>query len=181
MRLQILRHAHPLTNGRLAGRLDVDADCHDSAAFTYIRNRIGKAGQVISSPAKRCLQTAEALGFSHPETYPDLWEQDYGDWEGKLYTDLPDLGALPAAELAPYRPAGGESFDDMAARVIPVLQALESDTLIAAHAGTVRAALSMVVGANALSFSVAPLSLTILRKSGADWAIETVNLTAPGA
>ena len=43
-----------------------------------------------------------------------------------------------------------------------------------------RAALSMVVGPAALSFAVAPLSLTALQRvgAGADWAVQTVNLCA---
>lgn len=179
MRLQILRHAIPLTNGCLAGRTDVDADCSNSDAFTYIRRRIGSPEKILCSPAKRCIQTAAGLGITTPETHPDLWEQDYGDWEGKSYGDLPDLGQLAPDELAAHRPKTGESFNDMSARVLPVLQSLQTDTLIIAHAGIVRVALSMVVGANALSFSVDPLSLTTLRNSGGGWAIEHVNLTAP--
>ena len=35
------------------------------------------------------------------------------------------------------------------------------------------------VGHAALSFHVAPLSLTILRRSGGDWSVEAVNITPP--
>lgn len=142
-----------------------------------MRRMIGAPGQVISSPARRCLQTAAALGFGAPSTNPGLWEQDYGDWEGQRYEDLPDLGRLDPPDLAVHRPEGGESFNDMAARVLPELRALRDDTLIVAHAGTVRAALSLVVGAAALSFAVSPLSLTVMRYSG-EWSVEAVNLTA---
>ena len=108
-----------------------------------------------------------------------LWEQDYGAWEGLDYARLPDLGPLTPAELSRHRPDGGESFQDMAARVLPKLKALDEDTLIVGHAGTVRAGLSLVVGHAALSFHVAPLSLTILRRSGGDWSVEAVNITPP--
>lgn len=177
MRLKLLRHAPPLNDGRLAGRREVDADCSDSTAFTAMRALIGAPGQILCSPAQRCLQTAEALGFPDPATMPQLWEQNYGQWEGLRFNDLPDLGTLSPAELAAHRPDQGESFDDMAARVRPALQSLSRDTLIIAHAGTVRAALAMIVGPAALSFTVAPLSLTILRRAGPDWAVEAVNLT----
>ncbi len=178
-RLLILRHAAPLTGGRLAGRTDVDADCSDAADFDWIRARIGQIGHVLSSPARRCLQTAEALSMPPHATSQALWEQDYGAWEGLAYGDLPDLGPLPPARLSRHRPAGGESFDDMAARVLTELRLIDRDTLIVGHAGTVRAALSMVVGPAALSFAVAPLSLTVLRRAGDDWAVEFVNVTAP--
>lgn len=179
MRILILRHAPPLTDGRLAGRTDVEADCGDAVAFHWIRDRIGVVGSVITSPARRCMQTAAALGLPAHAINPALWEQDYGAWEGLEYSALPDLGPLPAADLARHRPEGGESFEDMAARVQPVLESLSADTLIIGHAGTVRAGLSLVVGHAALSFSVAPLSLTVLHREGTDWAVETVNVTAP--
>lgn len=181
MRLKLLRHAPPLTGGRLAGRRDVNADCTDSTVCARMRHMIGDPGQVICSPAQRCLQTAAALGLDIAGTNPAIWEQDYGDWEGLRYEDLPDLGDLDPERIAAHRPEGGESFNDMTARVLPELQALSDDTLIVAHAGTVRAALSLVVGAAALSFSVAPLSLTIMRNTGNAWAVEAVNLTAEAA
>ena len=177
-KLMILRHAPAITGGTLAGRLDVPADCSDGAAFEWIRDRIGQPDRVLASPARRCAQTVAALGLS-AQTCPTLWEQDYGDWEGKPYDALPDLGRLMPADLARHRPRNGESFEDMTARVLPQLQAIRSDTLIVAHAGTARAALSLVTGPAALSFTIAPLSLTILRRAGEDWAVEAVNITAP--
>lgn len=177
MRLMILRHAPSLADGLLAGRRDVPADCRDAAAFARQAARLRPA-QVIASPALRCRQTAAALGLVPDRLEPALWEQDLGAWEGMDPSHLPDLGRLPLDALARHRPDGGESFDDMAVRVIPVLQALQRDTVIVAHAGTVRAALSMVVGPAALSFAMAPLSLTVLQRAGADWAVQTVNLCA---
>ncbi|SEN40623.1 alpha-ribazole phosphatase [Paracoccus alcaliphilus] len=184
--IAVLRHAPALTGGRLAGRGDVDADCGDAAAFRRMRQQVrqmlGADLRALSSPARRCVQTAGAMGFAPPPTDPGLWEQDYGAWEGLTYEQLPDLGPLPTHQLAAHRPSGGESFDDMAARVQPVLRSVAHDTLIFGHAGTARAALALVVGHRALSFAIAPLSLTVLRRSGMagaeTWAIEAVNLTA---
>lgn len=179
MRLTILRHAPPLNAGRLAGRRDIDADCGDAAAFGWLSRRIGEVPLVLCSPARRCRQTAAALGLAAAEARPALWEQDYGAWEGLAWDALPDLGDLPLARLARHRPEGGESFEDMAARVQAEIAGLTRDTLIIGHAGTVRAALAMVAGPAALAFSVAPLSLTVLRRAATAWAVEAVNLTAP--
>lgn len=179
MRVMILRHAPSLTGGRLAGRLDVDADCGDRAALDAVAARIAAGTRVVCSPARRCRQTAEALGLVPDRHEPALWEQDYGSWEGRSYDELPDLGPLTPEALARHRPEGGETFLDMTARVRPVLEGLRDDTLLIAHAGTVRAALALVVGDAALSFSVAPLSLTMLRRAGTAWAVEAVNVTAP--
>ncbi|WP_245155667.1 histidine phosphatase family protein [Paracoccus ravus] len=172
-RLLIARHAPKLGTG-LAGRQDVGADCSDLAALGWLRDRM-RTDTVWSSPALRCRQTSAAMGFQ-PQLVPDLWEQDFGIYEG---ASLPDLGPLGHAELAAYRPEGGESFLDMTARVQPVLEAARGEIAIIAHAGTVRAALALAVGPAALSFLVAPLSLTILTRYPNGWGVDCVNRKAP--
>lgn len=174
-RLLILRHA-PLARPGLAGRRDVDADCSDRAALDWAAAALRGAGAVWASPAQRCRQTCAALGLA-PEYHPPLWEQDFGQWE-EPGAEIPDLGPLPLAELAAHRPPGGESFLDMCARVQPVLEQVRDTTAIIAHAGTARAALAMAIGPAALSFAVAPLSLTILTRTPGGWAIEAVNRVA---
>lgn len=173
MRLDLIRHAPALHGGRLAGRRDVAADCSDADALTWLRRAIGP-GEVLLSPALRCRQTAAALGLVGREDAA-LWEQDFGDWEGLEFAALPDLGPLSSEALAAHRPPGGESFDDICARVQPVLTDVLADSVVVAHAGVVRAALALVVGARALSFAVAPLSLTRMRFQGGVWSVEFVN------
>lgn len=170
-RILIARHA-PLSQPGLAGRRDVDADCGDRAALDWLRAELA-GGPLLCSPARRCRQTCAAMGLvATPVTA--LWEQDFGAWE---HGAIPDLGPLAVAELAAHRPPGGESFCDMAARVQPVLAELDGTVAIVAHAGTVRAALALVTGPAALSFAVAPLSLTILTRHAGIWAVEAVNRT----
>ncbi|MDO5614382.1 MAG: histidine phosphatase family protein [Paracoccus sp. (in: a-proteobacteria)] len=173
-RLLLIRHAPAITGGRLAGRRDVPADCSDTAAAARLAAVLPDPAAVWISPALRCQQTAALLGLSG-ETRPALWEQDFGAWEGAAYADLPDPGDLEATALAALRPPGGESFADMAARVLPVLQQARDEVVIVAHAGTVRAALSLVIGDAALSFAVAPLSLTEITRAGRHWAVSYVN------
>lgn len=177
--LYLIRHAPPLNHGRLTGRRDVPADCSDTAALAAIRARLPDEATVWCSPAIRCRMTAEAMALPTPELQQDLWEQNFGVWEGLPYEQLPDLGHLSTAALARHRPHGGESFELMASRVRSRLRQARGETIVVAHAGTVRAALSLVTGPNALSFSIAPLSLTIMQGDGTDWSIETVNWTAP--
>lgn len=174
-RVLLLRHA-PLAAPGLAGRRDVAADCSDVAALGWAAGALAGAATVWASPALRCQQTCAALRLS-PVWHPELWEQDFGIWEAPGAP--PDLGPLPVEELARHRPPQGESFLDMAARVQPLLQRAQGSTAIIAHAGTVRAALALVVGPAALSFAVAPLSLTILTRHAAIWAVEAVNRVAP--
>lgn len=172
-RLLIARHA-PLAQAGLAGRRDVAADCSDRAGLDWLAAQLRDL-PLLCSPALRCRQTCAAMGLQ-PRLVQALWEQDFGDWET---CGPPDLGPLSPQALAAHRPQNGESFLDMAARVQPVLQDAKGPVAILAHAGTVRAALALVVGPAALSFLVAPMSLTILSHGSGGWAVESVNRTAP--
>lgn len=166
----------------MAGRRDVDADCSDLAAFAALRGRLGGVDHVITSPAKRCVQTAVTLLPQMPHrSDPRLWEQDFGAWEGLAYVDLPDLGPLSLSELAAHRPPEGESFDDLCARALPALQGLQGRVAIIAHAGVIRAALGWALGRGeaGLTFQIAPLSLTkIIVLAQGQCAISCVNWTA---
>jgi len=180
--LIVVRHAPALSEGRIAGRRDVGADCSSALDFDALRNAIGTVDHILVSPAMRCQQTmAHLWPEANGEVDARLWEQDFGDWEGHGYSELPDLGALGLAELAGSRPPRGESFLDMAARCTPVLLEAadrEGKVAVIAHAGVVRVALGLALGEmpSGLSFQVAPLSMTtILALPGPAWSIESVN------
>jgi alpha-ribazole phosphatase len=184
--LTLIRHAPALTGGRLCGRTDVEADVTDAESLSMARSLAGTPNRLITSPARRCRQTALALWPDRQGlTDAALWEQDFGAWEGRFYTDLPDLGVLPPDQLADHRPPDGESFADMATRVGIALRAAlaDGDATIVAHAGTVRAALSMALGHRVagLAFEVAPLSVTkiALLSGGGGWIIRSVNGSTP--
>lgn len=180
--LILIRHAPALAGGRLCGRTDVGADVSDAASIADLAGAVTAVDRVITSPALRCRQTAGALWPGREfATDPALWEQDFGDWDGMALARLPDLGPLTRAALARHRPPKGESFADLCARVRPALAALPSGpTAIVAHAGTIRAALSLALTdpADALGFEIAPLSMTRLTRRGADWSIGAVNRVA---
>lgn len=174
--LWFVRHAPAVTSGRIAGRRDVPADCTDTAQIAALSRHIAaiSGAQIWSSPARRCQQTCAAMNLT-PRLIPDLCEQDFGQWEDIPATEIPDLGPLSTRELASYRPPNGECFDQMCARVRPVLETANGPVVIIAHAGTARAALAMVTGPAALSFAIAPLSMTQLTRTPAGWAVECVN------
>ena len=180
--LLLIRHAPQINGGRLAGRRDVPADCSDAAAFAGMRAALGVPPALVVSPALRCQQTAGTLW---PEltgqTDPRFWEQDFGDWEGLPFGDLPDIGALSTAELAAHRPPQGESFADLHARIAPALQDVGGrggQVAIVAHAGIVRVALALATGSvpGGLAFQIAPLSLTRVQfHPRGGWSVAEVN------
>ncbi|GLS86539.1 hypothetical protein GCM10010873_15130 [Cypionkella aquatica] len=180
--LLLIRHAPAVTEGRMAGRRDVAADCSNALAFAALRGAIGQADHILISPALRCVQTAATLWpDASPVQDPRLWEQDFGAWEGVPYSDLPDLGPLSPADLAAHRPPQGESFLDLSARCTPALQdaiKLGGRVVIVAHAGVIRAALGLALAApeQGLRFQIAPVSLTsLIALPGGAFSIAGVN------
>ncbi|WP_068082141.1 histidine phosphatase family protein [Novosphingobium rosa] len=182
--LLLIRHAPALNEGRLAGRRDVPANLGDGQALAALRGFLGPVDRVITSPALRCRQTAQAL-WADMAMAEDarLWEQDFGAWEGLPFAEIPDQGALPPEKLVRLAPPQGESFADLYARAAPALveiATLPGRSAIVAHAGTIRAALAMACGTMgpALAFSIDPLSITRLIPCGQQWAIGYVNQKA---
>ncbi|MFT3688044.1 histidine phosphatase family protein [Paenirhodobacter sp.] len=171
----LIRHAPALDGGRMAGRRDVPCAPVGPGVAADLRAAVG-AARVIASPARRCVATAEAL-FGLCETDPRLWEQDFGQWEGMAYADLPDLGPLPPEALAAHCPPQGESFAALCDRVASAFAEWSGRVAVVAHAGTVRAALALATGsvAGALAFQVAPLSLTRVLRAPGGWAVVEVN------
>lgn len=172
--IALIRHAPAQDGGRLAGRRDVPCDAVPEAAAAALRAAV--SGRVLCSPARRCAETARAI-WGAAEADVRLWEQDFGAWEGRPYAELPDIGPRPAADLAAFRPPGGESFEDLFARTAPVFTALSGRHVVVAHAGTVRAALALATGhvPAGLAFQVAPLSLTRIVRSSGGWSVIDVN------
>ncbi len=184
-RLILIRHAPTDAGGRLAGRRDPPARLPGAEAIARARETLATlvAGplRLVTSPAQRCRETAEALFPGVAATAdPRLWEQDFGAWEGLPPEDLPDLGPLGRDALAAQRPPGGESFLDLVSRTGLALSALTTGgtTVVVAHAGTVRAALGLALAAPeaGLAFEVAPLSATsLLALPGGAWSVGFVN------
>lgn len=178
----LIRHAPVTEGGRLAGRLDLPADLSDPSRIAALAARLPGGARLTSSPARRCLMTAEALVPALPARVDErLWEQDFGDWEGLDLAALPDLGPLPADALADHRAPGGESFRQLCVRTTSALSALAAEGgvhVVIAHAGTVRAALAQATGSvpGALSFQVAPLSLSRFHVGPqGQWSVAEVN------
>lgn len=190
----LLRHAPvPCPHGRINGRLDVACDTSEEEAFGSLARVLPVNPVLVESGLIRCRQTAgglEAAGMLLPPPIvePDLIEQDFGRWQGRSWMDLeaakdPDLAAF-WVDPAGTAPPGGESFAAMIGRVAGALENLTAaqagrDILAIVHAGTVRAALATALDispAQALRFSVHPLSLTRLDATSDGWRVEMVNV-----
>ena len=167
--LVLIRHAAADHQGRLCGRTDVGLAPDTKGPLQRLAPVLTTVTDLRVSPALRCRLTADALWPGTTQAEDDrLWEQDFGDWEGLPFTDLPDLGVLSPSDLAARTPPGGESFLDLAARVTPALKEAaraareQGPVVVVAHAGVVRAGISMALAhaTAGLSFEIAPLSIT---------------------
>ncbi|WP_040604575.1 histidine phosphatase family protein [Sagittula stellata] len=183
--LVLIRHAPVAEPGVLNGRRDVAARLSPDAIHA-LRQGAGRVAKVVVSPALRCRQTAKALWpDAEPTEDARLWEQDFGDFEGRALQHLPDLGEISPDALAAHRWPGGESFADVCSRAAPALQDAAgmardhgAPVAVVAHAGVIRAALALVTGhvPGALAFEIAPLSVTRLGVwRGAPVSVRSVN------
>jgi len=143
---------------RFLGRTDLglnDNGIRQARALGERLRTIPFAG-VIASPLRRAVETA-ALVSGRPvaavEVMAALAEIDLGAWEGHTVAEVrqrfPGAYERRGQDLEHYRPEGGESFADLAARVCPVVFALAARApgplLVVAHAGVNRVVLSRLL------------------------------------
>ncbi len=106
----------------------------------------------VSSPLKRARETMEitraALGLDAGGYAVDerLQEISYGEWEGSTLPEIsardPELLAAREKDKWGFRPPGGESYRDVAARVAAWYGDLRRDAVMTAHGGIARALLA---------------------------------------
>lgn len=170
--ITLIRHAAVTPSDRLFGRTDADITPPSDTEIIRLRAALSTCDAVYSSPAKRCIKTCKAIlpNVQSPQLIDAFWEQNFGSWEDRLYTDIPDIGPLEGEKLVQFRPPDGESFADVCNRTTPALQNIINYTdhhhiAIFAHAGVIRAALSYALDSQkaALKFEVDTLSMTCLR------------------
>ncbi len=184
-----------MTAATESGTLGHDEPLTDAArdAAVQLGGYLPSTGDVVCSPSRRCRQTAAAAGFPTPAIADALRECDFGRWEGRTYAEInasePDVvaGWLRDPTAAPH---GGESLAVFVQRVDGWLRTLtgaagtgnvpETTTLAFTHAGTINAAVLAALGAPLELFwklSVAPLSITELRRYDESWVLEQLNWT----
>ncbi len=150
--LIVVRHGRTAANaaGELLGRRDPSLDEHGRLQARAIAAEIGRVDRVISSPLARCLETASAIRES-PEVDERLIELDYGELEGVPFRDVPRETWSHWRDRSDWRPPGGESHDDLAARVWEMLDEIASDAalhdvVLVSHVSPIKAAVAWAMG-----------------------------------
>lgn len=146
-----------------------------------------RANEAVTSPARRCRETAQLAGFPDASSEPGFAELDFGDWAGR---DPHELGReSPQALDAWYRdpvsaPHGGEGLDDLAARVRAALEQLRDHrrTVVFTHGGPIKVALLTALDAPLTAIwnlDVAPCSVSELHaRPDGGWTLTACNVPA---
>jgi probable phosphoglycerate mutase len=134
LRMVLLRHGETAFTAekRYSGRGDVplsEAGREQAARGAARALQVAPSiAVVVSSPLKRCLETAATFGAIPVETDDDLIECDFGEWEGLTFAEARER--YPA-ELDRWlastavAPPGGESFQQVAMRVRRAVRRLQ--------------------------------------------------------
>jgi len=149
--LILLRHGETewSLSGKHTGRTDIPLTPRGEKAAKALapllaRHRIVA---VFTSPARRAVTTAALAGLDDAQPHPDLWEWDYGGYEGRTTAQIQQTwpgwylwrdGVIPGDAAHP-----GETIEQVAhrvgrmlARVVPLLA--DGDVALVAHGHVLR-------------------------------------------
>ena len=149
--LILLRHGETEWSlaGRHTGRTDILLTPHGEAAAKALEPLLSRRDivAVFTSPARRAVTTAAFAGLSNAQPDPDLWEWDYGGYEGLTTQQILQRrpgwylwrdGVIPGDAAHP-----GETIEQVAqrtervlARVTPLLAG--GDVALVAHGHVTR-------------------------------------------
>ena len=153
--LILLRHGETewSREGRHTGRTDVPltpkgvADAAALAPMVTRRIADGRLVAVFASPAQRAQRTAALAGLTVTKTDPDLWEWDYGGYEGITTAEIQRTrpgwslwrdGVIPGDAEPPGETVEevGERADRVLKRAAPLLR--DGDVALVAHGHVLR-------------------------------------------
>jgi probable phosphoglycerate mutase len=149
--LILLRHGETEWSraGKHTGRTDVPLTPHGEAAAAALGPVLARRDivAVFTSPAQRAAVTAALAGLAGAKPDPDLWEWDYGGYEGLTTAQIRETrpgwylwrdGVIPGDAEHP-----GETIEQVAhrvgrllARVVPLLA--DGDVALVAHGHVLR-------------------------------------------
>ena len=149
--LILLRHGETEWSlaGKHTGRTDLPLTPRGEAAAMALAPLLSRRrfAAVFSSPAQRAATTAVLAGLDDAQPQPDLWEWDYGGYEGLTTPEIRQTrpgwylwrdGVIPGDDDHP-----GETIEQVAhrvgrmlARVVPLLA--DGDVVLVAHGHVLR-------------------------------------------
>jgi len=149
--LILLRHGETewSTAGRHTGRTDIPLTARGESIAAELAPALARyqIRAVFTSPAKRAVRTAELAGLTDAKQDPDLWEWDYGGYEGRTTAEIRQErpgwylwrdGVIPGDAAHP-----GETVEQVGARTDAVLGRVrpllaDGDVALVAHGHVLR-------------------------------------------
>ncbi len=151
-RLLLVRHAPAVDASICYGRCDVKthAPPEDYRRLSHTISELskGKKTRIWSSPALRCLEVTQKLGFTSPQQDPLLQELNFGLWEGIAWKDLEKREDFTRwmKNWQRARPPEGETLEEIMHRASSWYKNLKPAEVevVFTHAGIVRALQSIL-------------------------------------
>ena len=155
MRIIAIRHGETLLNceNRLTGWVDDDLTAKGRDQALAMADGLHEEFElIVSSPLLRAASTAKTIAAKHPCKIifdADLRERNFGSLNGKTWAEVEaetgkDLRHLDVDLMAyDYRPYGGESVEDVTARVKAYLRSAQEiadgrDLVAVTHGGVIK-------------------------------------------
>ena len=160
-RIYLLRHGEIDTTyrGRFVGQVDLSLSESGKLQARLWERELSEIelNIIYCSALERSKVTASIIAGARKqnvEIIPELREINLGDWEGMEIEQVKRVFAeqwrMRGMEIGNYRPPNGESFSDLASRVLPVFQSmvdnLKGNILIVGHSGVNRVILCHALG-----------------------------------
>jgi broad specificity phosphatase PhoE len=143
---------------------------------------------LVSSDLARARATADAIatGRRRLPHDPALREFNFGDWDGKHFTEVaeshPSLSRQYWEDPGDHAPPGGESWNMVATRVNAAVDGLlasrPADLIIVAHVGVILTQVQRALGVTAhqaLAHKIDNLSVTQLVHHAGRWRAAIIN------
>ncbi len=185
LRLTLVAHAATRATREAAFPSDEPLEPLGATKAAAMAASLGRVDEARTSPARRAVQTAAALGLD-AAVDPALADLDLRRGAGRSLADIEtsDADGLRRWASDPAAaPHGGESIESLLRRVADWLDEMarrEGRLLAVTHAAIIRAAIVVALDAHPRTFwriDVEPLAVAVLRKCRGDW---TLRLSAPG-
>ena len=196
-RVLLARHGETEWNakGLIQGNVDIPLSAVGRAQSEALARRLAldPPARIVSSDLSRAVETADVVarltGIA-VEKDPALREQNLGAWEGLHFMDVrarwPEEARLFHERAPHFRPGGGESREEMQARVAAALERHaprpgDGTVLVVAHGGVLSLLLYAVLGlplASPRRFLLPNAGLTTLHRVDGAWHVATLNDTA---
>jgi broad specificity phosphatase PhoE len=189
MSLRLTFIAHGATQATRAAAFPHDESLEPASHVkaAALRPHLGRADGAWTSPARRAVETAEALGLA-ASIEPRLADIDLGSWAGQ---SLADVEAADAAGLARWMedpastPHGGESVAGLMIRAAIWLDEIgrgNGRIIAVTHAAFIRAVTIVALNADPKSFwriDIEPLSFSRFLAANGRWTVRSLNAGAP--